>query len=247
MVMENLLARYEKLSQLDLKVGYTIEPDVGVQGWEKTIRKNLVDMTTPTWTEKEKMASKMLSPYTIFDGFAKGLPESSRDQQLQAWGDRLAEMALWWHKQGKGELRSIAASLLFVYEGQPQNGSHADFVTPPTLKFIDYAHFYDLAERPGWPDDGVAQGIVGVRHEVRGPAQRRPCGQLAGGRGLHRGVRLLQEVPSEVPQSSDGPGAAPLREPGRKARPALLVVALQPGVPRVQPDGGPRQQASSAA
>jgi hypothetical protein len=224
MVMENLLARYEKLSQLDLKVGYTIEPDVGVQGWEKTIRKNLVDMTTPTWTEKEKMASKMLSPYTIFDGFAKGLPESSRDKQLQAWGDRLAEMALWWHKQGKGELRSIAASLLFVYEGQPQNGSHADFVTPPTLKFIDYAHFY-----------------------VRGPAQRRPCGQLAGGRGLHRGVRLLQEVPSEVPQSSDGPGAAPLREPGRKARPALLVVALQPGVPRVQPDGGPRQQASSAA
>jgi hypothetical protein len=196
LVMQNVFAGYKKASQLDLKVGLTVagnEPQM-----KKLVTHTIGDELTPTgrdgarlagfkiWNGEtstyEGMYSKTLSQFRplpwVFD---KYLGTSSSNPQFEkcvsAFGDQLAQMFKWWNRHGTRQIRSIAASLLFVYEGDDTVSRYGGAVKAPTLYFIDFAHFFPAVDQPELGEDHVEQGLASAIREIDrlAPTASRPA------------------------------------------------------------------------
>jgi len=199
-VMENLMPstgpkKYYKPSQLDLKVGRTIESNaIEHQGYQKVIKKQVADYVTPTnslgarlagykvWdneNEEYKMmwakpVSPLMSLSSVFEISFGERNWDSEDQVLATFSNQLEKMSLWWNDVGSRRIHSIALSLLFIYEGDdtPRFVYEGDTPRPsraaPTLKMIDYAHFFawdgeedwEGVDRSDWPADLTDLGLT---------------------------------------------------------------------------------------
>lgn len=182
LVMENLFAGYTKVSQLDLKVGNSYEPKaISTDGSAKGhVQAKIIDKFTPTslfkarvagykvWKPDEgkyrKMSKKSTSPmmnlHKVFNRLIV-VPGREDDIELMSkMADKTMDMAVWWLTTGVDTVRSISASILFIFEGDP------DAPQKSTVKFIDYAHFYSRQEKPHWPDDGVANGLFSATNYI---------------------------------------------------------------------------------
>eukprot|EP00440_Ansanella_granifera_P011349 gb/GFBE01012310.1/.p1 GENE.gb/GFBE01012310.1/~~gb/GFBE01012310.1/.p1 ORF type:complete len:469 (+),score=42.00 gb/GFBE01012310.1/:1-1407(+) len=189
LVMENLLEGYAKPSQLDLKLGITIEPEsMDKQGVGKVMGLTIAEMLTPTGTDRARLAgykvwsphkqkyrtmwSKAISPLMsldrVFDTFL-AVPGRDKDADLLSYfGNRLEAMHLWWKAVGQDQVRSIAASLLFIYEGD----TSITVAPRPKLKLIDFAHFFSSTFKPDWPMDGVEVGLASTMLRIDALAER---------------------------------------------------------------------------
>jgi len=102
----------------------------------------------------------------VFDEAFKYLLRHGAKDTKKLWltqlRDKARELANWWQSTGIHHVRCYAASLFFVWEGEPTVEGDAE----PVLKFIDYAHFYAHENLTEQPDDDVSKGLSTVVAEL---------------------------------------------------------------------------------
>jgi len=137
LVMENVLAAFEKPCQLDLKLGWRTAEPADQLTW-KAFRHNVGDMFTPSVSdgarlagykvydpfrgEWKKMESKIFSPTMPLSDVIDYFTDESGHVPtagLASMRQRLLDMGAWWTETGKEELRAIALSALMIRECGP--------------------------------------------------------------------------------------------------------------------------------
>lgn len=183
LVIENLMNKYTHPSQLDLKIGSTTEPVHDQSVWKEaqewfikhvseTMLRGARVAGYSVWHPKKKITrtlskfSQFLALETCFTQAFKYRKYSADKgaKMLRALVTRLGDMRTWWETIGKSNIHSYAASLLFVWEGDTQ--TPVAHTTLPTLKIIDFAHFYPAADHPDWPQDNRTALGVRTAHEL---------------------------------------------------------------------------------
>jgi len=186
LVMQNVFAGYKKESQLDLKVGVTVaENEPQKMKW---LGQSIGSLLTPTGRDGAKLAgykvwnrktsayettySKKLSqlhglPWVFNTYLGNSSSNPQFEKSVSAFADQLAQMFRWWNRYGTSKIRSIAASLLFVYEGDTAGAEwDGNPVNAPRLYFIDFAHFFPAADKPELGKDYVEQGLASAFREI---------------------------------------------------------------------------------
>mmetsp|Transcript_135849 Transcript_135849/g.270993 ORF Transcript_135849/g.270993 Transcript_135849/m.270993 type:complete len:718 (-) Transcript_135849:40-2193(-) len=175
LVMEDLHSRYHLASVLDIKLGQTIEFGSS-DSTAKKLFQSAVSRVTSTHTAGARLAglrvwnpkknrwktstNVMSSIDSVFDKAFKYLLRQSGEQKrlwLTQFHNTTQKLDQWWKSKGVNNVRSYAASLLFVWEGDPAVAEPK----APVLKFIDFAHFHSQG-RGEWPDDGTSRGLSTV-------------------------------------------------------------------------------------
>lgn len=187
--MENIFFNYTKPSQLDLKLGISLEPN-SEELYSNYGARQLVDRLTPTQSHGARLGGynlfdfktnvsheccdpdwwdvsswseavePMQSLKSVFSKCFIEMHQSGDVNMLSFFGSRLQEMFLWWNETGRDQLRVVSSSLLFTYEGVEDTG-HKKY----NLKIIDFAHAYNASSRSDW-DDKVVLGLTSVMRRV---------------------------------------------------------------------------------
>lgn len=187
LAMENLMEKYSHPSQLDLKIGSTTEPDhqqsvmKEAQEWfikhaSDTMKRGARVAGYSVWhpikkvTRTESKTSQFKALESCFERAFKYCKYSADHcfKMLHALATRLSDMRAWWETTGKSKIHSYAASLLFVWEGDTQVAQ----APLPTLKVIDFAHFYPAADHADWPQDSRTALGIRTAHELFAEAER---------------------------------------------------------------------------
>jgi len=157
LVIENVLASFNRPCQLDLKLGYrTVEPDEF--SW-KYFRHTAGDMLTPSVAEgarlagykiwkpfegqSQKMYNKALSPMNslthVFDTFISSTGYVG-PASIAKMRERLLKMSAWWSETGKKQLNAVALSALMIRECEPRIGGSITVSDIQVLYASDLMH-----------------------------------------------------------------------------------------------------------